>query len=92
MKLIAKVDSRITSWMEKKRQKYLRLDTQNKIIRLLAFIILREQQKDINDSIFYLIMADEVTDFSNKEQFIVRFRWVDKSFNTPLRLYWNLQY
>ena len=28
-------------------------------------------------------MADEVTDWSNKEQFIIRFRLVDKGFNTP---------
>ena len=27
-------------------------------------------------------MADEVTDCSNKKQFIIRFRWVDKGFNT----------
>ena len=27
-------------------------------------------------------MADEVTDWSNKEQFIIRFRLVDKGFNT----------
>ena len=27
-------------------------------------------------------MADEVTDCSNKEQFITCFRWVDKGFDT----------
>ena len=27
-------------------------------------------------------MADEVTDYSNKEQFIICFRWVDKGFDT----------
>ena len=27
-------------------------------------------------------MADEVTDCSNKEQFIICFRWVDKGVNT----------
>ena len=27
-------------------------------------------------------MADEVTDWSNKEQFIICFRWVDKGFDT----------
>ena len=27
-------------------------------------------------------MTDEVTDCSNKEQFIIRFGWVDKGFNT----------
>ena len=41
MKLSAKVDPTIASWMKKKRQKYLHHDTQNEIIRL-AFIILRD--------------------------------------------------
>ena len=45
MKLSAKVDPRITSWMEKKRQKYLHHDTQNEIIRLMAFMILRDITK-----------------------------------------------
>ena len=79
MKLSAKVDPRITSWMEKKRQKYLHHDTQNEIIRLMA-LILRYIPKNINDSIFCSIMANEVTDCSNKEQF--RFKCVDKGFNT----------
>ena len=57
-------------------------DTQNEIIRLMAFIILRDIAKNINDSIFYSIMADEVTDCSNKEQFVIWFRWVDKGFDT----------
>ena len=70
MTLSAKVDPRISSWMEKKRKKYIRHDTQNKIIRLMAFII------------FYSIMVDEVTDCNNKEQFIISFRWVDIDFDT----------
>ena len=48
----------------------------------MAFIVLRDITKNINDSIFYSIMADEVTDCSNKEQFIICFRWVNKGFNT----------
>ena len=46
MKLSAKVDPRINSWMEKnKRQKYLHHDTQNEIIRLMAFMLLRDIAK-----------------------------------------------
>ena len=82
MKLSAKVDPRITSWMEKKREKYLHHDTQNVIIRLMVFMILKDMAKSINDSIFYSIMADEVTDCSNQEQFLICFIWVDKDFNT----------
>ena len=53
MKLSAKVDHRITSWIEKKRETYLHHDTQNAIIKLLAFMILRDTKKNINDSILY---------------------------------------
>ena len=66
--------------MEKKREKYLHHDTQNEIIRLMVFIILRDIAKNINNSIFYSIMANEVIDCSNKE-FIICFRWVDKGFD-----------
>ena len=64
--------------MEKKRGKYLHHDTQNEIIRLMAFIILRDIAKNINNR--YLIMANEVIDCSNKV-FIICFRWVDKGFD-----------
>ena len=63
-------------------EKYLHLYTQNEIIILMAFIILRDLAKSINDSIFYSIMTDELTECSNKEQFVICFRWVDKGFNT----------
>ena len=82
MKLGAKVDPGITSWMKKKQEKYIHHDTQNEIVRLMAFIILRDIAKNINDSIFYWIMAHEVTDCSNKEQFVICFRWVYKGFDT----------
>ena len=45
MKVSAKVDHRITSWMEKKRETYLYHDTQNAIIQLLTFMILRDTKK-----------------------------------------------
>ena len=45
MKLSAKVDNRITSWREKKRETYLHHDTQNSIIKLLTFMILRDTKK-----------------------------------------------
>ena len=48
----------------------------------MALMILRNIAKNINDGIFYSIMADEVTYCRDKEQFIICFRWVDKGFNT----------
>ena len=48
----------------------------------MTFVILRDIANNINDSILYLIMPNEVTDCSNKEQFFVCYRWVDKGFDT----------
>ena len=45
MKLRAKVGHRTTSWIEKQRQKYIHHDTQNEIMRLMAFIVLRDIAK-----------------------------------------------
>ena len=44
----------------------------------MALKILQDIAKDINNSIFYTIMADEVTDASNHEQFVICLRWVDQ--------------
>ena len=47
---------------KKKWEKYLHHDTQNEIIRLVTFIILRDIAKNMHNGIFYSIMADEVAD------------------------------
>ena len=60
MKLSTKVDPKITSWMEKKQEKCFQHDMHNEIIRLTAFIILRDITKKINNITFYSIMANEV--------------------------------
>ena len=72
MKLSAK-EGLLPEW-RKSKKKYFHHDTQNQIIRLMVFIILRDIAKNINGSIFYSIMAHNVTDRSNKEHFFVCFR------------------
>ena len=52
----------LLEWKKSEKSSYLHHDTQNEIIRLMTFIILRDIAKSINKSIFYLIMADEVAD------------------------------
>ena len=54
MKLSSKIDPRITSWVEKKRNKYLHSDSQNEILKLMAFTVLRDIIKNINDNVFFL--------------------------------------
>ena len=43
----------------------------------MALNFLRDLAEDINKSISYAIMADEVTHAPNNEQFVICFRWID---------------
>ena len=42
--------------------------------------MLRDIAKNINDNVFFSIMADEATDSSKNEQLVVFIRWVDNNF------------
>ena len=44
----------------------------------MALKIIQDIAKDINNSIFYTIITDEVTDASNHEQFVICLCWVDQ--------------
>ena len=44
----------------------------------MALNIVQDIAKDINNSIFYTIMVDEVTDAYNHEQFVICLCWVDQ--------------
>ena len=79
MKLSAKVDPRITSWMEKKREKYLHHNTQNEIIRLMAFIIFRKISTIVYSTRYWPMIWQFLV---KREQFFICFRWVDKGFDT----------
>ena len=46
----------------------------------MALRILREIAKQIQNAVFFTIMADETADVSNSEQLVVCIRWVDDSF------------
>ena len=48
----------------------------------MSLTILQEISKNIQNSVYYTIMADEVTDSLNKEQFVVCLRWVDRDLVT----------
>ena len=72
------IDPRISTWVKKNRNKFLHNEHQNQIIKIMALKILQDIAKDINNSIFYMIMVDEVADASNHEQFVICLRWVDQ--------------
>ena len=77
LKLHGGVDSQIEKWLKKKSGTYTHPEIQNKCIQLMWLTIIRESSKNIQSSVYYTIMADEVTDSSNKEQFVVCLSWVD---------------
>ena len=77
MKLRAEDDAKITSWLERKTDKYTSPEMQNEIIKTMAMQVLRHIVESIKSVPFLTIMIDETTDVSNKEQVVVCFRWVD---------------
>ena len=69
-------NSQIEKLLKRECGKYTHPEIQNKCLQL-SLTILREISKNIQNSVYYRIMADEVTDSSNKQQFVVCLRWVD---------------
>ena len=81
LKLRASDDSRIHDYLSKKTDKYTSPTVVNEIIAMMALRILRQIADCIQNGVWYSIMADEVTDSSNKEQLIICLRWVDNHLN-----------
>ena len=74
-------DSNLLHHLERRSDKYTSPQIQNELIKVMALNVLRGIAKFIQDHKFFSLMADEVTDISNKEQVIVCFRSVDDDFN-----------
>ena len=68
----------VDSWLAKKANKYILPDVQNECMELMALHILSDVSKNIAKASCYSVMADKCTDCSNKVQFTVNIRWVDK--------------
>ena len=60
-------DPQITSFIQQKRDKYCSPQIQNEIIKVMALHVVRQIATSIQRAKFFTIMADEVTDCSNKE-------------------------
>ena len=69
----------LLTWLNKKSNKYTSGEIQNEFLEIMALHILRQICSDIAKNGFFTIMADECTDVSNKEQFVICIRWVDDS-------------
>jgi len=79
MKLRGEDDSRIAGWLEKETDEYTSLDTQNKILKIMALQVRRQVIESMYSSPFLPLMIDETTDVSNKEQLVICIPWVDNS-------------
>ena len=67
------MDPRITSWMNKSRNKFLFKQRQKEIIKLMRLKILKYVARDTDKSVFYCFISDNVTDSANIEEFIICF-------------------
>ena len=77
----ARNNSKLKAWLEKKKEKYNDHHIQNEILKIMSLSILRDIAKNIECGAYYTIMADEVTDAANHEQFVLCLRWVDDELN-----------
>ena len=77
MKLRANDDSCILDYLSRKTDKYTSGTVVNEIIAIMALKILQQIAGFIQNGVWYSIMADKVTDSSNREQLIICLRWVD---------------
>lgn len=51
------------------------------MLQIMALAILRGIANCLKQGVWYTIMADEVTDSSNKEQLVICLRWADSELN-----------
>ena len=80
MRLRGADDDNITKHLEQYSDKYTCHQVQNEIIRIMALTVLRKLAMDFHTSVYFSLMADEVTDSSNREQLVICLRRVDEDF------------
>ena len=50
---------------------------QNECIHIMALSVLRQISRSLSNGVHFCIIANEITDSSNREQLVVCLRWVD---------------
>ena len=79
--LRANDDPKIHEYLAKKTDKYNSPQIQNELLQIMANSIVRKIAGAIKDARYYSLMADEVTDSSNREQVAICLRWIDEKFD-----------
>ena len=80
LKVRAEDNSKLLSWMEKSRDKFMSPDIQNEILSIMSHFIQREIADAVSGQ-WFTIMVDEITDQSNLEQMVFCLRYVDCNLN-----------
>ena len=70
----------VDKWLARRLNIYTSPKVQNECLQLMALQILRDVSSKIAASSYSSILANECTHCSNKEQFTVNIRWIDKEF------------
>ena len=68
LRMKAEEDPNLAQWLKRKENVYTSPDIQNEVVRVMGNQVLREVAKDLQDSPFLTVMADETIDSSNREQ------------------------
>lgn len=63
-------DPTILQYLKKKTDKYISHHIQNELLQVMTLKVTREIANAIRRAIYYTLMADEVTDGSNREQVV----------------------
>ena len=79
--LRSKDDPTILQYLKKKTDKYCSPQIQNELLQVMSLKVTREIASAIRAAGYYTLMADEVTDSSNREQVVVCLRWIDDDFD-----------
>ena len=71
--------SAMSKFLERQQLKYTSPEVQNELLSIMALQILRNVAANIQTAVHYIVMVDETTDQSNKEQVVLVLRWVDEA-------------
>ena len=89
MRLQSKTFPEPTDWLSKKTEIYTSYDVQNEIVNLMSNQIVTNLLKSAGNYIF-LVVSDEYTDVSNKEESTFRMHWMNNDLDVSekfLRFY-----
>ena len=71
MKLRGVDDSNIIKHLGQSTDKYTCHQVQNEIIQIMALTVLRKISEDFHTATYFSLMADEITNASNREQVVI---------------------